>query len=133
MYNVHTYANYWKVCPRVFDSFLSFCSQAFVQILCKNNIKTSCYLSRSLFLSIYISYLSICCLKAEAKIKKIVEHSHIHSLAGPQRFSPDLLVDADPRESVVNIIKSKLLDFIDGEVPFALQPRLEFWEVQRVS
>jgi len=47
---------------------------------------------------------------------------------GYHRFPATLLLDIDPRDTVVNIVKSKLLEHLDHDVPYALQPKLEHWE-----
>ena len=52
-------------------------------------------------------------------------------LLGGHRFSPDILVDVDPRESVVNIIKSKLLEHLEHDVPYGLKPEIEHWQVNQ--
>ena len=50
-------------------------------------------------------------------------------ISGYHRFPATLLLDIDPRDTVVNIVKSKLLEHLDHDVPYALQPKLEHWEV----
>jgi len=47
---------------------------------------------------------------------------------GGHRFSADIVHDQDPRQTVVDIIKSKLLDNLDREVPFKLQPEIQAWQ-----
>ena len=51
-------------------------------------------------------------------------------MSGYHRFPAALLLDVDPRDTVVNIVKSKLLERLDHDVPYALQPKLEHWEVR---
>jgi len=52
------------------------------------------------------------------------------AIPGGHRFSPDILVDVDPRESVVNIIKSKLLEHLEHDVPYGLKPEIEHWQYE---
>lgn len=47
---------------------------------------------------------------------------------GGHRYDSELVNDQDPRELVVNIIKSKLLDNLNREVPFKLKPVIEYWQ-----
>eukprot|EP00088_Acartia_fossae_P051224 TRINITY_DN5755_c0_g1_i5.p1 TRINITY_DN5755_c0_g1~~TRINITY_DN5755_c0_g1_i5.p1 ORF type:complete len:454 (-),score=85.16 TRINITY_DN5755_c0_g1_i5:583-1803(-) len=46
---------------------------------------------------------------------------------GGHRFHPSLIHDQDPKEAVINIVKSKLLDNLEREVPFELQPKIQYW------
>ena len=41
--------------------------------------------------------------------------------------------DQDPRQTVVDIIKSKLLDNLEREVPFNLQPVIQMWQVNETG
>ena len=49
--------------------------------------------------------------------------------SGSHRFSSNILLDVDPRQAVLDIVKSKLLDNLEGDIPRALSPILELWQV----
>ena len=50
--------------------------------------------------------------------------------SGFHRFDRSILLDLDPRKAVLNIVKSKLLEYLDHDLPYALKPQLEHWEVR---
>jgi len=49
---------------------------------------------------------------------------------GGHRFASSLLQDDDPRDTVINIIKSKLLDNLNKEVPYKLEPQIIYWQFE---
>ena len=48
----------------------------------------------------------------------------------PWRYPHDMKFDADPRDIVINIIKSKLLEHLPGPLPYKLQPVISIWEME---
>jgi len=50
---------------------------------------------------------------------------------GFHRFDRSILLDLDPRKAVLNIVKSKLLEYLDHDLPYALKPQLEHWEYDK--
>jgi len=44
------------------------------------------------------------------------------------QFAPQLQFDGDPRELVVNLIKSKFLDNLPKSIPYELEPEIQIWE-----
>jgi len=49
---------------------------------------------------------------------------------GGHRFGSNILQEDDPRLTVVNIVKSKLLDNLHSEVPYKLVPQIEYWQFE---
>jgi len=52
---------------------------------------------------------------------------------GAHKFSEDILVDVDPEKAVRNIVKSRLLEYIDFDVPYRLEPKIENWEYDEMK
>jgi len=48
---------------------------------------------------------------------------------GPWNYPDNIKFDDDPRNIVINIIKSKFLDHLPGNIPYQLQPEIQMWEV----
>lgn len=46
-------------------------------------------------------------------------------LLGPWIFPPNVRTDEDPRKIVVDTVKSKILDHLDGYLAYRLEPQIE--------
>ena len=47
---------------------------------------------------------------------------------GDWRYAENVMFDKDPREIVINIVKSKFLEHLPGPVPYQLEPEISIWE-----
>lgn len=48
----------------------------------------------------------------------------------PWDFHPDLKTDVDPRQLVLRVVKSKLLEILPSDVPYAIEPVISSWLVK---
>ena len=49
---------------------------------------------------------------------------------GVWKYNQDLSTDKDPRELVINVLKSKFLDVLSFDVPYTIEPVIETWSVE---
>ncbi|XP_023323160.1 GTPase Era, mitochondrial [Eurytemora carolleeae] len=70
---------------------------------------------------------SISALKGDG-VKDLRDYLLDSAKAGSHRFSSNILLDVDPRQAVLDIVKSKLLNNLEGDIPRALSPILELWQ-----
>ena len=49
---------------------------------------------------------------------------------GVWKYNQDLSTDKDPRELVINVLKSKFLDVLSFDVPYTIEPAIETWSVE---
>ena len=50
------------------------------------------------------------------------------AITSPWAFNGEILTDCPPAELCLRIVKSKMLEHLQDEIPYILHPQLEFWD-----
>ena len=50
------------------------------------------------------------------------------AVTSPWAFNGEILTDCPPAELCLRIVKSKMLEYLQDEIPYILHPKLEYWD-----